>query len=136
MGAVGSEHAVVASEMHSRSWHQRSQSSDEIQRLEEHTRGAVRAGRLLRVAHQAAASERQALLRHRRPADGAAVRCEAEDRKRLEQLCRSTARPALSDERVQCNGAGQVVLKLKMPWRYGTTYLVMSPPLRMAIALA
>src|SRR5215831_4443849 len=36
-------------------------------------------------------------------------------------------RPALSDERVQLNAAGQVELKLKTPWRDGTTHLVMSP---------
>ena len=57
----------------------------------------------------------------------AAVRVEAHDRKRLEQLCRYITQPALSDERVQCNAAGQVELKLKTPWRDGTTHLVMSP---------
>ena len=57
----------------------------------------------------------------------AAVRVEALDRKRLEQLCRYITRPALSDERVQLNAAGQVELKLKTPWRDGTTHLVMSP---------
>jgi len=57
----------------------------------------------------------------------AAVRVEAHDRKRLEQLCRYITRPALSDERVQCNAAGQVELKLKTPWRDGTTHWVMSP---------
>ena len=57
----------------------------------------------------------------------AAVRVEAHDRKRLEQLCRYITRPALSDERVQRNAAGQVELKLKAPWRDGTTHLVMSP---------
>ena len=36
-------------------------------------------------------------------------------------------RPALANERVQTNAAGQVVLKLKTPWRDGTTHLVMSP---------
>ncbi len=36
-------------------------------------------------------------------------------------------RPALDKERVQCNAAGQVVLKLETPWRDGTTHLVMSP---------
>ena len=35
--------------------------------------------------------------------------------KRLEQLCRYITRPALSDKRVQCNAAGQAVLKLKTP---------------------
>jgi transposase len=55
------------------------------------------------------------------------VRVEANDRKRVEQLCRYITRPALSDERVQLNAAGQVELKLKTPWRDGTTHLVMSP---------
>ncbi|MFN8874537.1 MAG: transposase [Brevundimonas sp.] len=55
----------------------------------------------------------------------AAVRVEAHDRKRLEQLCRFITRPALSDERVRLNTAGQVALKLKMPWRDGTTHLVL-----------
>jgi Putative transposase. len=53
----------------------------------------------------------------------AAVRVEADDRKRLEQLCRYITRPALSDERIQLNAAGQVELKLKTPWRDGTTHL-------------
>ena len=57
----------------------------------------------------------------------AAVRCGAEDRKSLEQLCRTITRPALANERVQCNAAGHVVLTLKTPWRDGTTHLVMSP---------
>jgi hypothetical protein len=57
----------------------------------------------------------------------AAVRVEAHDRKRLEQLCRYITRPALSDERIQLNAAGQVELKLKTPWRDGTTHLMMSP---------
>ncbi|MFO0204812.1 MAG: transposase, partial [Betaproteobacteria bacterium] len=55
------------------------------------------------------------------------MRVEAHDRKRLEQLCRTITRPALSDERVQLNAAGQVELKLKTPWRDGTTHLVLSP---------
>jgi hypothetical protein len=55
----------------------------------------------------------------------AAVRVESHDRKRLEQLCRYITRPALSDERVQLNAAGQVELKLKTPWRDGTTHLVL-----------
>ncbi len=42
-------------------------------------------------------------------------------------MCRYITRPALSDERVQLNAAGQVELKLKTPWRDGTTHLVMSP---------
>ena len=57
----------------------------------------------------------------------AAVRCGADDRQALEQLCRYITRPALANERVQCNAAGQVVLKLKTAWHDGTTHIVMSP---------
>ena len=57
----------------------------------------------------------------------ATVRCGADDRQALEQLCRYITRPALANERVQTNATGQVVLKLKTPWRDGTTHLVMSP---------
>ncbi len=60
-------------------------------------------------------------------AQHAAVRVEAHDRKRLEQLCRYITRPALADERVQLNATGQVELKLKALSRDGTTHLVMSP---------
>jgi hypothetical protein len=56
----------------------------------------------------------------------AAVRVEVNDRERLEQLCRYITRPALSDERVQLNAAGQVEIKFKTPWLNGTTHLVMS----------
>jgi hypothetical protein len=58
----------------------------------------------------------------------AAVRCVANDRQALEQLCRYITRPALSNKRAQTNAAGPVVLKLKTPWRDGTTHLVMSQP--------
>ena len=57
----------------------------------------------------------------------AAVRCDADERQRLEQLCRTITRPALANERVQINAAGQVVLQLKTAWRDGTTHIVMSP---------
>ena len=36
-------------------------------------------------------------------------------------------RPALANERVRCNAAGQVVLKLKIPWRNGNTHTPISP---------
>ena len=57
----------------------------------------------------------------------AAVRVDAHERKRLEQLCRYITRPALSEERIQLDAVGQVQLKLKTPWRDGTTHVVMSP---------
>ena len=65
----------------------------------------------------------------------AAVRCGADDRQALEQLCRTITRPALANERVQCNAAGQVVLKLKTPWRDGTTHQG-TPPLEFMQRLA
>ena len=36
-------------------------------------------------------------------------------------------RPAIANERLALNRAGQVVLTLKTPYRDGTTHLVMSP---------
>jgi hypothetical protein len=56
-----------------------------------------------------------------------AVRCGANDRPALEHLCRYITRPALANDRVQTNAAGQVVLKLKTPRRDGTTHLALSP---------
>ena len=57
----------------------------------------------------------------------AAVRYSADERRSLKQLCRYITRPARANERVQCNAAGQVALRLKTPWRDCTTHLVMSP---------
>ena len=57
----------------------------------------------------------------------AAVRCGADERQALEQLCPYITRPALANERVQANAAEQVVFKRKTPWRDGTTHRVMSP---------
>lgn len=54
------------------------------------------------------------------------MRCPADDRQALEQLCRYISRPALSDERVQLNDASQVELKLETPWRDRTTNLLIS----------
>jgi hypothetical protein len=45
----------------------------------------------------------------------------------LEQLCRYITRPAIANERLSLNEAGQVVLKLKAPYRDGTTQIVMEP---------
>jgi hypothetical protein len=55
------------------------------------------------------------------------VRCGADDRQALEQRCRCITRPALANEHVQTNAAGQVVLKLKTAGRDGTAHWVMSP---------
>ena len=56
------------------------------------------------------------------------IRDNASGKPRRWSSCAATsrARPR-TEERVQTNAAGQVVLKLKTPWRDGTTHLVMSP---------
>lgn len=57
----------------------------------------------------------------------AAVRWRADQREKLEQLCRYITRPAIANERFKRNRAGQVVLLLKSPYRDGTTYIVIEP---------
>ena len=66
----------------------------------------------------------------------AAVRCGADQRRELEHLCSITTtaatsryitRPAIANERLRRNGAGQVVLQLKSAYKDGTTHIVMSP---------
>ena len=57
----------------------------------------------------------------------AAVRCAMNQRNKLEQLCRYITRPAIANERLKLNSAGDVVLQLKSPYRDGTTHIVMSP---------
>ena len=57
----------------------------------------------------------------------AAVRCARSKRNKLEQLCRNITRPAIANDRLKLNRAGDVVLQLKSPYRDGTTHIVMSP---------
>ena len=57
----------------------------------------------------------------------AGVRCDANDRQGIEQLCRYITRPAISNERLAINREGNAVLKLKTPWRNGTTHIVLTP---------
>lgn len=57
----------------------------------------------------------------------AQVSCEANDRTKLERLCRYVARPAIANGRLKLSDGGQVVLTLKTPFRDGTTHLAMSP---------
>ena len=44
-----------------------------------------------------------------------------------EHLCRYITRPAIANERLKCNRAGQVVFQLKSSHKDGTTHIVMSP---------
>ncbi|MGH8607426.1 MAG: transposase [Gammaproteobacteria bacterium] len=48
-------------------------------------------------------------------------------RHHLEHLCRYITRPAIANERLTLNRAGEVVLQLKSPYHDGTTHIVMSP---------
>ena len=53
--------------------------------------------------------------------------CVAHERHKLEHLCRYITRPAIANERLTLNRAGDVVLQLKSPYHDGTTHVVMSP---------
>ncbi len=57
----------------------------------------------------------------------AGLSCGEHQRKELEHLCRCITRPAITNERLKREGAGNVVLQLKSPWRDGATHFVMSP---------
>ena len=57
----------------------------------------------------------------------AGVRCDANDRQSIEQACRYITRRAISNERLAINREGNVVLKLKTPWRNGTPPLALTP---------
>ncbi|MCI0733225.1 MAG: transposase [Methylococcaceae bacterium] len=45
----------------------------------------------------------------------------------LERPCRYITRPAIANERLKYNRAGDVVLQLKSPYQDGTTHIVLSP---------
>ena len=57
----------------------------------------------------------------------AATCCEANQRDKLEKLCRYIARPAIANERLSTNERGQIVYKFKQPFRNGTTHVVLEP---------
>jgi hypothetical protein len=50
-----------------------------------------------------------------------------DQRQQLEHLCRYITRPAIANERLKRNRAGDVVLQLKSAFKDGTTHVVMSP---------
>ena len=57
----------------------------------------------------------------------AAVFCKAEERRKLERVCRYVARPAIGLERLSRDGDGLVVYELKHPFRDGTTHVLFEP---------
>ena len=57
----------------------------------------------------------------------AATRCEANQRDKLEKLCRTITRPAIANKRLSMNERGQVIVRFKQPFRDGTTHVVLDP---------
>jgi len=74
----------------------------------------------------------QALLTHSisyRIAVGprAGVAARADERKKLERLCRYISRPAVSEARLSLTAGGHVRYQLKTPYRDGTTHVLFEP---------
>ena len=57
----------------------------------------------------------------------AGVYCAPNERKKLEQLCRYIARPAVAEERLSLLANDNILLKLKKPYSDGTSHLIFSP---------
>jgi hypothetical protein len=51
----------------------------------------------------------------------------ADDRKKLERLCRYISRPAVSEQRLSLTPNGHVRRQLKTPYRDGTTHVIFEP---------
>jgi hypothetical protein len=56
----------------------------------------------------------------------AGVATKADERAKLERICRYIARPAVSEERLSTNARGEVVYTFKKPWDDGTTAIKMT----------
>jgi len=57
----------------------------------------------------------------------AGVATNANERAKLERLCRYITRPAVSTKRLSMTRNGQVRYELKTPWRNGTTHVIFEP---------
>ena len=57
----------------------------------------------------------------------AGVATKANERTKLERLCRYITRPAVSMKRLSLTRNGQVRYELKTPWRNGTTHVIFEP---------
>ena len=57
----------------------------------------------------------------------AGVAARADERRKLERLCRYIARPAVSEQRLSLTAQGKVRYQLKTPYRDGTTHVVFEP---------
>ena len=57
----------------------------------------------------------------------AGVAAKAQERKKLERLCRYISRPAVSEKRLSLTPNGNVRYQLKTPYRDGTTHVIFEP---------
>ena len=57
----------------------------------------------------------------------AGVATKANERTKLERLCRYITRPAISTKRLSMTRNGRVRYELKTPWRNGTTHVIFEP---------
>ena len=57
----------------------------------------------------------------------AGVGAKADERKKLERLCRYIAKPAVSEKRLSLTSRGQVRYELKAPYRDGTAHVIFEP---------
>jgi hypothetical protein len=57
----------------------------------------------------------------------AGVATKANERAKLERLCRYITRPAVSTKRLSITRNGRVRYELKTPWRNGTTHVIFEP---------
>ena len=57
----------------------------------------------------------------------AGVAAEAHEGQKLERLCRTIARPAISEKRLSISPQGRVRYQLKTPWKNGSTHVDFEP---------
>jgi len=57
----------------------------------------------------------------------AGVAARADQRRKLERLCRYITRPAVSEQRLSLTAQGKVRYQLKTPYRDGTTHVIFEP---------
>ncbi len=57
----------------------------------------------------------------------AGVAARADERRKLERLCRTISRPAVSEKRLSLTPSGNVRYELKTPYRNGTTHVIFEP---------
>ncbi len=55
------------------------------------------------------------------------VAARADERKKLERLCRYISRPAVSEKRLSLTPHGNLRYQLKTPYRDGTTHVIFEP---------